>query len=90
VGWAFSRSAWGKGFATEAGFAAVDWAFEQLGWSQVIHSISPGNHASQSLAQRLGASNSGPGKLPAPFEDEAIDIWVQSREQWLARRATRA
>ncbi len=87
VGWAFIRSAWGKGFATEAGIAAVDWAFEHLGWTEVIHSINPGNHASQALAQRLGSSNLGPGKLPAPFENEPIDIWGQSREQWRARHA---
>lgn len=90
VGWAFARTAWGRGFATEAGVAAVDWAFEHLGWKEVIHSISPENRASQELARRLGAHNTGPGKLPAPFADERIDIWAQSRQQWQARRAARA
>ena len=87
VGWALKRAAWGKGYATEAATAAIDWAFANLGWTDVIHSISPGNTASQLLAQRLGSLNRGPGKLPAPFEGEAIDIWGQSREQWRARRS---
>ena len=87
VGWAFDRSAWGKGYATEAGVAAIDWAFDKLGWSEVIHSISPKNVASQALARRLGSRNRGPGKLPPPLEDELIEIWAQSREQWQARRA---
>jgi len=89
VGWAFKRSAWGKGYATEAAVAAIDWAFDTLGWSEVIHSISPDNIASQALAQRLGSVNRGPGRLPEPFADEAVDIWGQSREQWLARRSAR-
>lgn len=90
VGWAFKRSAWGKGYATEAGIASIDWAFKHLGWSEVIHSIDPDNRASQALAIRLGASNSGPGKLPAPFEAARIDIWRQSQAQWLACRDTSA
>jgi RimJ/RimL family protein N-acetyltransferase len=86
VGWAFHRSSWGRGFATEAPTAAIDWAFANLGWSEVIHSIAPENHASQALAVRLGSRNRGPGKLPPPHEDVAIDIWGQTREDWFARR----
>lgn len=90
IGWAFDRSAHGKGYATEAGQAAMDWAFENLGWDEVIHSIHPDNAASQALARRLGASNRGPGKLPAPFEGEPIEIWAQTRAQWQARRSADA
>ena len=86
VGWAFDRAAQGKGFATEAAFAAIDWAFEQLGWDEVIHSIHPDNHASQALARRVGSTLRGPGKLPEPFQDERIDIWSQTRAQWQARK----
>ncbi|MEO8161632.1 MAG: GNAT family N-acetyltransferase [Arenimonas sp.] len=86
VGWAFKRESWGRGYATEAAIVAIDWAFDTLGWTDVIHSISPDNHASQALAQRLGAVNRGSGRLPEPFANEAIDIWGQSREQWRARR----
>jgi len=87
VGWALRRMAWGKGYAEEAAAASIDWAFDNLGWTDVIHSIDPGNDASQKLAQRLGSRNRGPGRLPAPFEDVAIDIWGQTREEWRARRA---
>lgn len=86
VGWAFQRSSWGKGYAFEAASAAIDWAFANLAWTEVIHSISPENHASQALAARLGSTNLGPGKLPPPHEDVSIDIWGQSREQWFARQ----
>ena len=43
----------------------------------------------QALAQRLGSVNRGPGKLPPPHDDVRIDLWGQSREDWLARRAMR-
>jgi RimJ/RimL family protein N-acetyltransferase len=63
--------------------------FDVLGWDQVIHSIAPANLASQLVARKLGSSNRGPGRLPAPFEDSRVDIWGQTRAQWLARREQR-
>jgi RimJ/RimL family protein N-acetyltransferase len=86
VGWAFHPSSWGNGYATEAGMAAMDWAFEQLGWQDVIHSIHPDNQASQALAIRLGSRKRGLGKLPTPWQDAPIELWGQSREEWRARR----
>ena len=86
VGWAFDRAAQGQGYATEAGVAAVDWAFDHLGWNEVIHSIDPDNLPSQALARRLGSTLRGPGKLPEPFQDEPIESWAQTRAQWQARK----
>ena len=86
VGWGFDRAAQGQGYATEAGVAAVDWAFDHLGWNEVIHSIDPDNLPSQALARRLGSTLRGPGKLPEPFQDEPIEIWAQTRAQWQARK----
>lgn len=87
IGYAFHRDAWGKGYAAEAGLAARDWAFEVLGWDDLIHCISPDNIASQKVAQRLGSAKRGPGRLPEPFADAVIDIWGQTRAQWNALRA---
>lgn len=86
IGYAFHPRAWGKGYATEAGTAAVDWAFAHLGWDDIIHCIDPGNVASQNVAKRLGSTLKGPGKLPPPFQDVPIEVWGQTRSQWLARR----
>ncbi len=87
VGYAFHQDAHGKGYCTEACVAAIDWAFDALGWSDVIHCISPENTASQKVAKRLGSRNRGPGTLPPPLDTHAIDIWGQTREEWRARRA---
>lgn len=85
VGWGVTASAAGKGFAYEAAVASIGWAFDSLGWTDVIHCIDPENTPSQRLAERLGSSNRGPGKLPPPFEHFPVDVWGQTREQWRAR-----
>jgi len=86
VGWAVVRDCWGRGYATEGATAATDWAFDHLGWTDVIHSIDPDNVASQQVAKKLGSYSRGRGKLPAPFQEAVIDIWGQTREEWRARR----
>jgi RimJ/RimL family protein N-acetyltransferase len=85
IGWAIVRDCWGRGYATEGAIATTNWAFDTLGWTEIIHSISPENVASQRVAQRLGSRNLGRGRLPAPFQDDVVDIWGQSRDEWRAR-----
>ena len=86
VGYSFHMDARGKGYATEACAAAMDYAFDTLGWDEVIHSISPENTASQTVAQRQGSRNRGPGKLPPPLDVHAIEIWAQPRAEWAENR----
>lgn len=88
IGWSLRRDAWGRGYATEATVATIDWAFEHLGWTDIIHCIDPANLASQKLAQRLGSTRLRTARLPAPYEDHITDVWGQTLEQWRARRAT--
>ncbi|OYX34466.1 MAG: GNAT family N-acetyltransferase [Caulobacterales bacterium 32-69-10] len=85
VGWGLTRESWGKGYATEGAAVCMDWVFDVLGWTDVIHTIAPDNLASAGVARRLGSTNRGPGKLPDPFADQPVDIWGQTREQWRAR-----
>ena len=85
VGWALVRDSWGHGYATEGAEAATNWAFDNLGWSDVIHNIDPANMASQGVAERLGSRNRGRGRLPPPFQEATIDIWGQTKEEWRQR-----
>jgi RimJ/RimL family protein N-acetyltransferase len=86
VGWSLLPSTVGKGYATEGAAAAVDWAFNHLGWPDVIHVIDPDNIPSRKVAERLGSTNQGPTRLPAPLETFAVDAWGQTREQWMENR----
>jgi len=88
VGWGLIRDVRGKGYATEGAAACVDWAFEVLGWDEVIHTIDADNTPSQAVAGRLGSTILRQVTLPPPFEGLTLDAWGQSRDQWLARRDT--
>ncbi len=85
VGWALVRSAWGRGYAIEAAVAAVNFAFDTLGWSDVVHCIAPENLASRRLAERLGSTIQRTAVMPQPVTSGEIDVWGQSGEQWRAR-----
>jgi RimJ/RimL family protein N-acetyltransferase len=85
VGWGILRSRWGRGYAGEAATAAIDWAFAELGWSEVIHIIEPTNAASVAVARKLGSRSRGSGSLPAPHDKVPVEIYGQTREQWRLR-----
>jgi RimJ/RimL family protein N-acetyltransferase len=86
VAWGLTPSAWGQGYATEAAEACVDFAFDRLGWDEVVHTIDPGNVASQAVAKRVGSRYLRPGRLPAPINLD-LDVWGQTRAEWRSRRA---
>jgi RimJ/RimL family protein N-acetyltransferase len=90
VGWGIVRDRWRLGYATEAATAAIDWAFDTLGWSDVIHVIDVDNVGSQAVARSLGSRNRGRGQLPAPHEAIVVDVWGQTRTEWRARRGSAA
>jgi RimJ/RimL family protein N-acetyltransferase len=87
VGWGVIREVWGKGYALEGALASMDFAVDVLGWTDIIHSIHPDNAASQKLAARLGSINRGPGQMPPPYQNDPVDLWGQTADEWKARRA---
>jgi RimJ/RimL family protein N-acetyltransferase len=60
IGWALVRSAWGRGYATEAAATAGLWSFQRLGAAELISLIHVDNIRSQNVATRLGARPSAP------------------------------
>ncbi len=54
IGWIFDRAAWGRGYATEAGAAAMQHVLHTLDRPRVVAIIDPGNEASKRVAARLG------------------------------------
>ncbi|MBL8299321.1 MAG: GNAT family N-acetyltransferase [Rhodanobacteraceae bacterium] len=85
VGWGLCAAAQGKGYAVEAAAVAIDWAFDNLGWTEVIHCIDPDNLASRRVAERLGSRLLRQANLPAPYDAKPLDIWGQTREEWHSR-----
>jgi RimJ/RimL family protein N-acetyltransferase len=62
VGWTLQRSAWGKGYATEVGRAALELAFSR-GLDEVCSVIMPQNVRSIRVAQRLGETLAGSARV---------------------------
>ena len=87
VGWSIAREAWGRGYAPEAAAASTDWAFDHLGWSEVIHTIDPDNANSKTVAAKLGSAYLRMGRLPEPHHEKPVEVWGQTRTQWQARKA---
>jgi RimJ/RimL family protein N-acetyltransferase len=83
VGWAFSPSAWGRGYATEAAARCLDWVFDDLGWDEVVHIIHPGNTASVAVARRLGAELVG-------VAGDGADLYRTTGQAWRQRGRDKA
>ncbi len=56
VGWRLARAHWGKGYATEAGRAALAFGFAELGLEEIVSFTSPANEPSWRVMERLGMS----------------------------------
>jgi ribosomal-protein-alanine N-acetyltransferase len=54
VGWRLRYDQWGRGYATEAARAALDFAFDELGHSEVVALTAAINLRSQAVMERLG------------------------------------
>ena len=54
IGWWLARETWGRGYATEAGGAAMRHVLETLGRPRVVAIIDPPNEPSKRVAERLG------------------------------------
>jgi RimJ/RimL family protein N-acetyltransferase len=78
VGWMIAREHWGEGYATEAGRAAIEFAYRELGWERVAHVILQGNVRSEAVAKRLGSVlDRREAGLPG-ITDEDVLVYAQS------------
>ena len=82
VGYVLGRAWWGRGYATEAARAAMDWGFETIGFERLISLIDPANAASIAVAQRLGETLDGEVDLLG----NRVLVYAISREAWAATR----
>ncbi|HXC94962.1 MAG TPA: GNAT family N-acetyltransferase [Edaphobacter sp.] len=57
IGWRLTQSAQGKGFATEGAHTIVDFAFNQLGLSEVVAIAAIPNQPSRRVMQKLGMTH---------------------------------
>ena len=82
VGYLLGKNWWGRGYATEAARAAMDWGFDTLAFDRLISLIDPANAASIAVAGRLDETLSG-----------EVDLWGHrvlvygiDRDRWASLR----
>jgi len=63
IGWTLGRQFWGRGYATEGGRRALEYAFDELDMDHVISLIHPENKSSIRVAERLGEELEGQTEL---------------------------
>ena len=63
IGWTLARHAWGKGYATEGGRLALQYAFTNLDQRHVISLIHPDNVPSMKVAERPGEMREGTARI---------------------------
>jgi ribosomal-protein-alanine N-acetyltransferase len=66
IGWRFAHAFWGHGYATEGAAAALNYAFNELGWSEVVAMTAALNTRSQRVMQRLGMTHDPAGDFDHP------------------------
>ncbi len=81
VGWRLARSAWGNGYATEAGRAALAFGFSEPGLEEVVSLTTVGNRRSRAVMERLGM-----GHDPADdFDHPGVPVGDPQRRHVLYR-----
>jgi RimJ/RimL family protein N-acetyltransferase len=74
VGWALDPAWWGRGLATEAGAASVEWTFGAVDYPRVVSITTEANLASLKVMAKLGF------RLHERVPSEWGELWVHSLE----------
>jgi len=78
IGWRLAREYWGKGYATEAGNASLEFAFKTLNLNKIYSFTSVANKKSEAVMRRLQLVNT-----QSNFDHPSIPIDSQYREHVL-------
>jgi RimJ/RimL family protein N-acetyltransferase len=84
VGWGFDPKWWGRGLATEAGRACVDWAFRDLGNERLVSITTEANVTSRRVMAKLGFEL----HQAIPFPELGIGLLVHALDRPAAGKAT--
>ncbi|HEX8572564.1 MAG TPA: GNAT family N-acetyltransferase [Allosphingosinicella sp.] len=84
IAWSLAPAGRGRGYATEAAAAAIQWSFETFAPDRIVSIIDPRNLASRKVAERLGERRTA--ERFTPFRDPC-DVWELRREEWSSRRS---
>jgi ribosomal-protein-alanine N-acetyltransferase len=89
LGYGVARAWWGRGVASEAARAVVDYGFEVLGLAKVWARADPRNGASVRVLEKVGMQREGLLRGHLLIRGERVDrvYYGLLREEWKADRA---
>jgi RimJ/RimL family protein N-acetyltransferase len=87
MGYCLDDVAWGRGYATEAGRAVLQWAFDTLDLNRVQAECDTRNTASARVLEKLGFVREGTLREDCVVDGEVSDSWVygllrRDRQLW--------
>jgi len=88
LGYDLSRAYRGKGLATEAAGAVIDWAFQTYNLNKIYSTCDPRNNRSIRVMEKLGMSQEGTLRNHLKWNGESRDVMYSSilRHEWLSSR----
>lgn len=91
IGWRLMSNHWGKGYATEAARAALNFGFSELDLKEIVSFTVPANRRSWRVMEKIGMSRSDADDFDHPRLEEGH--WLRrhvlyriSRERWFSQR----
>jgi RimJ/RimL family protein N-acetyltransferase len=86
MGYCLDDAAWGHGYATEAGHALLQWAFDSLDLHRVQAETDTRNLASARVLEKLGFVREGTLREDCIVNGDVSDSWVYGllRREWKA------
>lgn len=80
VAYELAPRAWGRGYATEAARALVDYGFREIGLDRIVALILPDNVRSRRVAEKCAMTLEGPGR----FYGLDLLVFARARRGWSA------
>lgn len=81
VGWLVDPELWGRGYASQAGRAAVDFAFDRLHLDEIVSVTLPHNTRSRRVMDKVGLSDTG---TTVELRGHTQVLYRLSRDEWAA------
>jgi RimJ/RimL family protein N-acetyltransferase len=86
IGWRFREDAWGQGYAKEAAFASLDFAFSKTRAERVVALTVSGNSPSWGLMERLGMTRRPEFDYVGPdWAEGVVIVYVMEKAEWQQR-----
>lgn len=90
IGWRLARSAWGRGYATEAARRALRFGFEDVGLPEIVSFTAIGNHRSRAVMARIGMVRDPADDFEHPLVPEGIRLrphvlYCLTAKRWAAQ-----